>query len=211
MNLYSPSYHKAFQYYLRYGISIELQLKAEQHSTTHYIWSTEGDDKVRPSHEANDGQIFAWNNPPATGHPGDEPGCRCTAVPYHGSVDTTIISEPPLNPFYPELAIVPLFRVGRLAEAWRVLAFQRNVGRTWRLGDHKTTVKWRNRLENGDWTPDKITRTIRYGKPYRAPNKPNPSRTATGYELDGNYIVVDDVTKEIIQVGEPGYIPDKLP
>ena len=37
---------------------------------THYIWRTQGDEKVRPEHAANDGQVFAWDAPPPTGHPG---------------------------------------------------------------------------------------------------------------------------------------------
>ena len=36
---------------------------------------------VRPSHAENDGKIFSWDTPPATGHPGEDHNCRCTAVP----------------------------------------------------------------------------------------------------------------------------------
>jgi hypothetical protein len=46
-----------------------------------YIWRTHGDDKVRPSHAANDGRIFALYNPPATGNPGEDFNCRCWAEP----------------------------------------------------------------------------------------------------------------------------------
>jgi len=45
--------------------------------------TTRGDDKVRPSHAANDGLIFSWDDPPPTGHPGGDYGCRCTAEPYY--------------------------------------------------------------------------------------------------------------------------------
>jgi hypothetical protein len=136
--------------------------------------------------------------------PGTEYGCRCTAIPYQGIVD------PPIAPVYPELLLLPLFRIGRLLAAWRALGRQRSTSRNWKLGSHKTPVKWRNRLEKGDWTPEKITRTIREGKAYPAPNKVNKTNPATRYELDGNYIVVDDVTKEILQVSEPGYIPNQF-
>lgn len=44
-----------------------------------YIWRTEGDGKVRPSHAERDGKKFSWDNPPEGGHPGDAPNCRCTA------------------------------------------------------------------------------------------------------------------------------------
>lgn len=54
-------------------------LKAATQESRYYIWHTQGDDKVRPEHAANDGQTFDWNNPPSTGNPGDDYGCRCTA------------------------------------------------------------------------------------------------------------------------------------
>ncbi len=86
-----------------------MQIKAAEHETTHYIWVTMGDDKVRPEHAANAGLIFAWDDPPPTGNPGDDQGCRCIAVPYE--------SEPEypdaIEPWYPELILLPIFRIGR--------------------------------------------------------------------------------------------------
>ena len=46
-----------------------------------YEWSTSGDERVRESHQANDGKIFKWSDPPATGHPGEDFQCRCVALP----------------------------------------------------------------------------------------------------------------------------------
>lgn len=46
-----------------------------------YIWRTQGDDKVRGSHEANEGKVFLYDNPPPTGNPGEAHGCRCYAQP----------------------------------------------------------------------------------------------------------------------------------
>lgn len=46
-----------------------------------YIWHTQEDDKVRSSHAANNGRIFSWDEPPATGHPGEDFNCRCWAQP----------------------------------------------------------------------------------------------------------------------------------
>lgn len=43
-----------------------------------YIWNTQGDDKVRPEHEALDGEERSWYDSP---HPGEEYGCRCSASP----------------------------------------------------------------------------------------------------------------------------------
>lgn len=41
-----------------------------------YVWVTVGDDKVRPEHEALDGEVRTWYDTP---HPGEEYGCRCHA------------------------------------------------------------------------------------------------------------------------------------
>lgn len=85
-------YRKAFQAYLRKGTPIEWSIKQER-PTTHYIWRTRGDDKVRPSHATNNGRVFAGNDPPETGHPGEDYGCRCTAEPFMPSVDEFIEIE----------------------------------------------------------------------------------------------------------------------
>ena len=45
-----------------------------------YIWVTEGDEKVRPGHEALDGQERSWYDDQ---HPGEEYGCRCHAEPVN--------------------------------------------------------------------------------------------------------------------------------
>lgn len=76
----------AYDRYLRYGVTdlgspTMLGLK-QARTTTHYIWRTRGDGRVRSSHAENDGKVFAWDNSPPTGHPGEAPGCRCTAEPY---------------------------------------------------------------------------------------------------------------------------------
>ena len=47
-----------------------------------YIWRTVGDERVRDTHDENDGNFFSWDNPPAeTGHPGEDYQCRCWAEP----------------------------------------------------------------------------------------------------------------------------------
>lgn len=57
-----------------------------------YRWRTVGDSRVRPTHRANEGQIFTWQNAPATGHPGHEHNCRCSAIPLllTNKTDTTM-------------------------------------------------------------------------------------------------------------------------
>lgn len=43
-----------------------------------YIWHTCLDERVRPTHRANEGEKFQWSKPPAvTGHPGHDYLCRC--------------------------------------------------------------------------------------------------------------------------------------
>lgn len=37
---------------------------------------------MRPTHRANDGRVFTWDDPPDTGHPGEDYNCRCAADPY---------------------------------------------------------------------------------------------------------------------------------
>ena len=90
MTIIDPaSYRTAFVEYLRKGTPIRLSNKQE-HPTTHYVWRTRADEDVRPSHAANDGQIFAWDNPPSTGNPGSDFGCRCTAEPYYPDASENI-------------------------------------------------------------------------------------------------------------------------
>jgi SPP1 gp7 family putative phage head morphogenesis protein len=74
-------YRHAFAEYLRKGTPIQLQTK-QTATSGQYVWRTRDDDKVRPSHPANDGRVFDWSAPPETGHPGTDYGCRCRAVPY---------------------------------------------------------------------------------------------------------------------------------
>ena len=108
----SSFYRKAFARYLRYGMSIELQMKAaSEQGPRKYIWVTQGDGKVRPSHVANEGKIFSYDDPPATGDPGDDYGCRCVAVPYEA--DDRQLYPDAIEPVYPEL-FLPVFRFGRL-------------------------------------------------------------------------------------------------
>ena len=46
-----------------------------------YDWSSSADERVRPTHAANDGQRFKWSEPPeGTGHPGTDIQCRCAGL-----------------------------------------------------------------------------------------------------------------------------------
>jgi SPP1 gp7 family putative phage head morphogenesis protein len=72
-----------FDRYLRFGTPIAFSLeRKDDQSADRHVWRTRCDAKVRPSHRANDGRIFSRDEPPVTGNPGDEPNCRCEAIPY---------------------------------------------------------------------------------------------------------------------------------
>jgi SPP1 gp7 family putative phage head morphogenesis protein len=213
MDITSDAYRRAFENYLRKGISIELQLKAaaDARPTPSYVWRTREDEKVRPSHAANDGVIFAWDAPPPTGHPGEDFGCRCIADPYYGNLPVgTRLRRPdadePIEAVYPEMLIIPLLRTPRLIEAWRVWAAARNESRNWQLSTTKPKETWGNRMEKGDWTPADITRTIRYGKAIAVKNE-RAGGQATRYELGDKFLVKDDTTGDILQLNRPDFKP----
>lgn len=47
-----------------------------------YEWLTSQDERVRPSHEALDGEVFSWDEGTPIGyHPGEDYQCRCVAIP----------------------------------------------------------------------------------------------------------------------------------
>lgn len=56
------------------------QFRFQQAGLRTYRWVTRGDDRVRPTHAANNGKVFRWDRPsPITGHPGSQIRCRCRA------------------------------------------------------------------------------------------------------------------------------------
>lgn len=52
----------------------------QQAGSTHYIWRTASDKRVRPEHQARNGKVFAWDKPPSDGNPGEPFLCRCVAL-----------------------------------------------------------------------------------------------------------------------------------
>ena len=56
------------------------QVRQQEAGITSYIWTTQGDSRVRPSHQALSGQEFQWDSPPSEGHPGQPIACRCYSV-----------------------------------------------------------------------------------------------------------------------------------
>lgn len=53
---------------------------------THFTWRTANDERVRDSHEALNGQVFAFSEPPSEGLPGTPIQCRCNAEPVFRAV-----------------------------------------------------------------------------------------------------------------------------
>ncbi len=57
------------------------ELRQKEAGVEAYIWRAVKDGATRASHLQNDGKRFRWDSPPATGHPGEDYQCRCTAEP----------------------------------------------------------------------------------------------------------------------------------
>lgn len=75
-----------------------------------YIWHSVEDDHVRADHAARHGQVFSWDDHP---QPGEEFGCRCWAEPIKDDPDLSGIYDPPIEPVYPEVLLVPALRLGK--------------------------------------------------------------------------------------------------
>ena len=71
------------------------KLRQQELGIEEYIWQTSGDERVRPTHRANDGKKFRWDKPPSkTGHPGHDVNCRCVAVGViEGFLDVKMVNE----------------------------------------------------------------------------------------------------------------------
>jgi len=193
------------------------EVRQKEADVKKYRWITMGDDKVRPSHVANSGQIFTWDSPPATGHPGTEYNCRCGSEPIQ--VAMAQIPRAVLK----EMMKKSIGKVGKAAE--KVIKTKPKTpapkpkkptskpkkpnDTEWKFGKHKSETKWNNQKQKRGWTNDKITDTIKDGEQFPAPNKVNPGNGATRYQTkDGRYVVRDNVTKEILQVSDDKFKPN---
>ncbi len=72
---------------MKYNANVT-RARHEDAGITSYTWRTSEDERVRPDHEALDGQVFSYADPPVqdeasgeTGNPGEGIQCRCTADP----------------------------------------------------------------------------------------------------------------------------------
>jgi SPP1 gp7 family putative phage head morphogenesis protein len=63
--------------------------RQQEIGVTSFVWRDAGDERVRPEHEALNGETFSYDDPPDEGLPGEPVCCRCYAEP----VFTGILGE----------------------------------------------------------------------------------------------------------------------
>jgi hypothetical protein len=80
-------------------------------------------------------------------------------------------------------------------------------GASWILGTFKTEAKWLAQLAKRGWSGEQISEAIAKGKAFPAINNVNKANSATRYvhPQTGQSVVVDNVTKEVLHVGGPGF------
>jgi hypothetical protein len=79
-------------------------------------------------------------------------------------------------------------------------------GRNWRLGDHKTALKWERQMNERGWTAEQITEALETaGIPVR--NAVNPANPATRHvhPTTGRSVVIDSQTGQVLQLGGDGF------
>jgi hypothetical protein len=80
----------------------------------------------------------------------------------------------------------------------------------WSFDKNKSETKWKNQKQKRGWTDEEITKAIKHGKAFRAKNN-RTGGTATRYEYNGKYVVRDNKTKTIIQIGGKDFIRPTIP
>jgi RHS repeat-associated protein len=85
--------------------------------------------------------------------------------------------------------------------------FTSKGGTKWIFGAFKTEAKWASQLAKRGWTKKQITEAISKGQQFKAVNNVNKANSATRYvhPATGKSVVIDDVTKELLHVGGPGF------
>lgn len=77
----------------------------------------------------------------------------------------------------------------------------------WIFGKFKSNAKWAGQLAKRGWTSESITEVLSTGEKFPTTNMINPANNATRYvhPITGQSVVIDEVTREIIHVGGPGF------
>lgn len=149
------------------------ELEQREEGYRYYIWHSQDDEKVRPDHAANDGKIFSWDNPPPTGHPGEDYNCRCYAEPYR---DPPAPYDPPIESVYPEAILIPALRLRGI-----IAAGLKRIGKV--LGKvRKTPVKPRLN-DTRTWPKPSAKGKLKEGAPSR--NKPRSRGEKSLYDEKG--------------------------
>ncbi len=81
------------------------------------------------------------------------------------------------------------------------------TGSNWIYGAFKSEAKWAGQLSKRGWTAEQITEAVTKGKSFDAVNMVNKANSATRYvhPTTGQSVVIDNVTKELLHVGGPGF------
>ena len=80
-------------------------------------------------------------------------------------------------------------------------------GSSWVYGAFKTEAKWASQFSKRGWTAEQVTEAVTKGKSFEAVNMVNKANGATRYvhPTTGQSVVIDNVTKELLHVGGPGF------
>ena len=103
------------------------------------------------------------------------------------------------------IGIGGIFKLKSALVLLRSLIFKN--GTKWVFGTFKSSAKWASQLAKRGWTKKQITQAIAKGQKFKAVNNVNKSNSATRYvhPTTGKSVVVDDVTREVLHVGGPGF------
>jgi len=82
------------------------------------------------------------------------------------------------------------------------------AGSSWVYGAFKTQAKWANQFAKRGWTAEQVTEAVMKGEKFNAVNMVNKANSATRYvhPTTGRSVVIDNVTKELLQVGGDGFL-----
>lgn len=122
---------------------------------------------------------------------------RGYSVGYHRAVQTTMFSY---------ISAAGGF-LAKCLGALNVVSISSKGGNSWIYGSFKSPAKWESQFAKRGWTADQVTEAIEKGEKFKAINNVNKGNGATRYvhPETGKSVVIDDITKELLQVGGEGF------
>lgn len=112
----------------------------------------------------------------------------------------------------PLMGLPPDFGIGKPTSPLKLARNIRNLfaakgGSSWVYGAFKSEAKWAGQLSKRGWTAEQITEAVTKGKSFDAVNMVNKANAATRYvhPTTGQSVVIDNITKELLHVGGPGF------